>query len=325
MFDNFQQFNEAVAAQPKKTAAFHVGDLVKTAGYHYGSDRRGETFYAYRGGAILEIERVDVKSGKWHYTCKIVNGFLMKNNKFAANKPTTNYYKIVGFDKDFTKEGVDEFLKISKEAKFQAGDEVDIPEKTKLVKLKDDTSPDKSVVKHISHKIFSLAVYHTIQEGEPCYYIDNLGVIKESDINSKQNLSDGAIEALAKEIAKELKTETRINSNENQSGYQFGYQTFTIKMESNYSSLITGGFNINKENSLKFQEEMKKLINKYVTSESQKVFEKTVKFDAKLSDDRYDASINQKEIVNAARNLKINIDQVLHDKRGKINMKKFGV
>jgi hypothetical protein len=323
MFDNFQQFNEA-AGQPKKPASFHVGDLVKTTEFYYGSNRRGETFYASYGGAILEIESVAVKSGKWYYECKIVNGLLMKNEKRSASTPTknSNWYKIVGFDKDFTKEGVDEFLKIAQEAKFQSGDEVDIPEKTRLVKLKSEENvPNKSVIKHTSNKIFSLSVDYTLQEGEPCYYIDKLGIIKESDINLKQSLSPEAIEALAKEIAKELKTETKLDSNK----FQFGYQEFTIKMESNYSSLITGGFNINRENSLKFQEDMKKLINKYATPESQKAFGKAVKFEAKLSDDRYDASINQEEIVNAARNLKIDIDQVLHDKRGKINMRKFGV
>ena len=250
----------------------------------------------------------------------------MKNNKRSSSTPTTNttYYRIVGFDKDFTKEGVDEFLKIAKEAKFQAGDEVDIPEKTKLVKLKSEENvPDKSVVKHISHKIFSLAVDYTLQEGEPCYYIDKLGIIKESNISSKQNLSEESIEAVAQEIANKLKTKIKLDPDSDK--IQFGYQEFTIKMESNYSSLITGGFNINKENSLKFQEEMKKLINKYATPESQKAFGKAIKFDAKLSEDRYDASIKRADIVNAARNLNVDIDQVLHDKRGKINMRKFGV
>ena len=322
MINNFQQFNEA-AAQPKKTATFHVGDLIKTTEQpYYSSNRRGETFYSSYGGAILEVKSVEVKSGKWQYTCDIVSGLLMKNNKRSSSTPTSNsnWYKIVGFEKDFTKEGVDEFLKIAKDAKFQAGDEIDIPEKTKLV---NNNGSANVIAKHVSSKIFSLSVDYTIQEGEPCYYIEKLGVIKESDISSKQNLSEEAIEAVAREIANVLKTEIKLNTDSNK--IQFGYQEFTIKMESNYSSLITGGFNVNREDSLKFQEEMKKLINKYATPESQKAFGKALKFDAKLSDDKYDASIKSEDVVNAAKNLKIDIDKVLHEKRGKINMRKFGV
>lgn len=328
MFNNFDDFlNEG-----KKYPDFIVGDIVKTASYEY--DYGSSMYKAFNTicGAILIITEINQKSGKNYYTAKIEYGGFKNVQKRARYGTSYSDYMfkstgtVRGFAKDFTKEGVDEFIKILKasEPKFKLNDEISVSKGAeRFDKNKNATYTTPSYQKITTKTIKAIAVDQTIDREEICYILsDDTYAVSEKYLSSEVEVNDDQIAELSEEIGRILGAKIHNTSTNN-----IKYEVESL----DESSFIAKGkmYFKNMEDKQSFAKEFTKLAKKYANPEMKKVFGKSASAGvldmAKPSSEWSYPEIAKDKIVETAKNLGIDIPDFLEKRKGKISGKKFGL
>lgn len=328
MFNNFDDFlNEG-----KKYPDFAVGDIVKTASYEYSY---GSSMYKAANvicGAILIITEINQKSGKKYYTAKIeYGGFKNVQSRSRYGLSYSDHMfkgggNVNGFAKDFTKEGVDEFLEILKanEPKFKVGDEISVEKGAKRIdRDKNSSYTTPPYQKITTKKIKAIAVDQTINQGEICYILsDDTYAVPEKYLSSEVAVNDDQIVELAEEIGRILGVKI----------YKEEVNLIKYKAESiNETSFIAKGRIYFKEieDKQSFAKEFTTLLKKYSSPEMRKVFSRSASagiLDMSKSTSEWEyPELAKDKVVEAAKNLGIDIPEFLEKRKGKISGKKFGL
>lgn len=328
MFNNFDDFlNEG-----KKYPDFAVGDIVKTASYEY--DYGSSMYKAFNTicGAILIITEINQKSGKNYYTAKIEYGGFKNVQKRAryGTSYSDHMFKstgtIWGFAKDFTKEGVDEFIKILKanDPKFKALDEISVAKgAVRLDKNKNPSYTTPPYQKITSKKIKAIAVEQTLNTGEICYILsDDTYAVPEKYLSSETEVNDVQIIELSEEIGKILGAKI----------YKEDTNNIKYEVESiDESGFIAKGKMYFKtiEDKQSFAKEFVKLAKKYVDPEMKKVFSRSASagildMSKPVSEWSY-PELPKNKVVEAAKNLGIDVPEFLEKRKGNIAGKDYNI
>ena len=328
MFNNFDDFlNEG-----KKYPDFAVGDIVKTVSYEYDY---GSSMYKATNvicGAILIITEINQKSGKNYYTAKIEYGGFRNYQKRSRNYGSYSDYalkstgNIYGFAKDFTKDGVDEFLKILKkhDPKFKVGDEISVAKGAeRFDKNKNPSYTTPPYQKITTKKVKAIAVDQTINHGEICYILsDDTYAVPEKYLSSETEVNDDQITELSEEIGRILGAKIhKTNSNEIKYEIQSLDETSFIAKGKIYFRTA--------EDKQSFAKEFIKLAKKYVDPEMKKVFSRSASagildMSKPVSEWSY-PELSKDKVVEAAKNLGINVPEFLEKRKGNIAGKDYGI
>jgi hypothetical protein len=328
MFKDFDDFlNEG-----KKYPDFSVGDIVKTASYEYDY---GSSMYKATNvicGAILIITEIKQKSGKNYYTAKIEYGGFRNDQKRSRNYSSYSDYalkstgNINGFAKDFTKEGVDEFIKILKknEPKFKVGDEISVAKGAERFDRNKNPSYTTPVYQKITtKKVKAIAVDQTINRGEICYLLsDDTYAVPEKYLSSEVEVDDKQITELSEEIAKKLGAKI----------YKEDNNSIKYEVESlDETSFIAKGkiYFSTPEDKMAFAKEFSKLVKKYVDPEMKKVFSRSASAGvldmSKPTSEWGYPELSKTKVVEAAKNLGIDVPEFLEKRKGNIASKDYGI
>lgn len=328
MFNNFDDFlNEG-----KKYPDFAVGDIVKTASYEYNY---GSSMYKAANvicGAILIITEINQKSGKKYYNAKIeYGGFKNVQGRSRYGISYSDHMfkgggNVNGFAKDFTEDGVDEFIKILKkhDPKFKIGDEISVAKgAVRLDKNKNPSYTTPPYQKITSKKIKAIAVEQTLNTGEICYILsDDTYAVPEKHLSSETEVNDKQIVELSEEIGKILGAKI----------YKEDTNNIKYEVESlDETSFIAKGKIYFKtiEDKQSFAKEFIKLAKKYVDPEMKKVFSRSASAGildmSKPVDEWSYPELPKNKVVEAAKNLGIDVPEFLEKRKGNIAGKDYGI
>jgi len=179
--------------------------------------------------------------------------------------------------------------------------------------------------KFVHAEIQSLAVKQTIDIGKPCYIIRstepkyNHKIVEESDLQKDVNDKDSypaIMDAIADHSGVKIVTASDLQ-------YTLRGKQFNIREFFKPNSTIIFDDN---QNLKSFIKELSKLIEKYEFDDFKEMFKVEVKIDEDLSiNDRDYLTVMKRELPKIAMNLGIDLEKLLHDKRGTIQGKKFGI
>jgi hypothetical protein len=322
--------NEADSASANKPAQHEVNDIVMLKPGEYSgywsntasrSDFKASLYRPHETALIVKVVEKIVKNGKWFYLGKIVYGRYYSYGKRSSSGVYSTSYNLLFKDSNCEdKKETEDLLKILEKAKFNVGDDVNVPKGTEL-KDYDDT---KSTTTHdITGKINAISVNITNKSGEIYYIIDAVSsykAVKESDIEIEIKLSEHSEE----EIIKAIENKIKLSLEKKYDGWRvkFPYTIYETK------KLLPDHLHFSsKDNCDKFINELSELIEKYTKEQLELFPRKLPKPEDRIytTSDVWCPTINTNKITQTARHLNIDIKQLLHDKRGTIIGKKFGL
>lgn len=329
IFKNYREFGSVNEAR-SKFPAFKVGDFAIIGRDEYqefahknnlsGKWETYSKYGTYRSQGVL-CKIVEVNLEKKEYVAEFVDGIV----KTVYRGRSSGYYSVPNGNNrnlaylrvrqnQLTSEGVSEIQALLKKNEYQPGEKVSVK-----------VSGEKSVTREIQ----GVAIAKSIENKELTYVISGISnevkaslIEREIEINTPE-----AKELLAEEIAKTLKTKvdkiTGSGSNE-----EFVFDVYRLEGK----SVITGFLYFESEESrAKFCEELKKFIDKRLDSNLQKVMNggeaspvEVINVSPSMSS-WYRGNIKADKIVQAARNLGINVKAFLEKKRGQITGRKFNI
>ena len=328
LFANFDTFlNETVRT---KFPEYKVGDEVLLLGYHefqYSTKvpvTKWETYNKYatysETGAMGKIAVVDTE--KKEYVIEFIGGILKtiyrgrqgSNASYrTADKNLPLIYLRVK-QIDISTEGLPEIQKLLKANQFSSSEKVTVK-----------VSGEKSVTRNL----VGVSLAKTLENKKLTYLIDGVsGTVPINLIEKEINISDNvAQELLAEEIAKVLGTKmedikgTGLNR-------EFIYEIARLEGK----SLISGDLFFKNDNTrTKFEEDLQKFINKNLDKNLQRVMRGGESSEVKVIDVSsgmsiwYRGKISAEKVIQAARNIGINVKDFLEKKRGTIAGKKYGL
>lgn len=292
---------------PKKAAAFKVGDQV----IYNGNDGTAQLGYSKNrtrvyGPALCEVKKISTKGSSWIYSLEILEGMVLG---YARVSRGSAEYLYSGGDlespqKDLSTDDVKKFLDIIKDAPYKRHDKV--------------TYRDKTCT--ISH----IAISETLKTGKVNYKlktktgeysrpIDIAGFATPDDLTSEIEYGSEEKEIISEEIFKFLKIDTEERDND--------YDLLKIKTLE-LKDLGKIAFR-SKEDGEKFIEDLKKFINSRTEKDLQIVCDYQLN---SPSINNYSVpTMKKSRILEVARKLKINIQELLNKKRGRIGAKKLGI
>lgn len=328
LFANFDTFlNEAVRT---KFPEYKVGDEVLLLGYHefqYSTKvpvTKWETYSKYatysETGAMGKIVIVDTE--KKEYVIEFTGGILRTvyrgnrggygSNSTADKNSPLIYLRVKQID--ISTEGLPEIQKLLKANQFLSGEKV-------TVKI--------SAEKSVTRKLVGVSLTKTLENKKLTYLIDGVsGTVPGNLIEKEIDISDEvAQELLAEEIAKVLGTKMEETRG---SGLSRDFVYEIAKLEG--KSLITGElFFKNNNEREKFIVDLQKFIDKSLNKNLQKIMcdgesseVKVIGISSGMSS-WYRGKISAQKVIQAARNIGINVKDFLEKKRGAITGKKFGI
>lgn len=334
LIKNFDSFlNEAVRT---KFPEYKVGDEVLLMGYHefqYSTKvpvTKWETYNKYatysETGAMGKIVVVDTE--KKEYVIEFTGGILKtvyrgrrggagsyrtpEERRDSSIHLTPLYLRVKQID--ISTEGLAEIQKLLKANQFSNSEKV-------TVKVSGEKSVTRSIV--------GVSLAKTLENKKLTYLIDGVdGTVPVNLIEKEINISDNvAQELLAEEIAKVLGTKmedikgTGLNR-------EFIYEI--AKLEG--KSLISGDLFFKNDNArTKFVEDLQKFIDKNLDKNLQRIMRDGESSEVKVINVSsgmsiwYRGKISAEKIIQAARNIGINIKEFLEKKKGTIVGKKFGL
>ena len=209
-----------------------------------------------------------------------------------------------------------------------------LPEIQKLLKANQFSSSEKVTVKvsgekSVTRNLVGVSLAKTLENKKLTYLIDGVsGTVPINLIEKEINISDNvAQELLAEEIAKVLGTKmedikgTGLNR-------EFIYEIARLEGK----SLISGDLFFKNDNTrTKFVEDLQKFINKNLDKNLQRVMRGGESSEVKVIDVSsgmsiwYRGKISAEKVIQAARNIGINVKDFLEKKRGTIAGKKYGL
>ena len=325
MISNYRDFlNEAARS---KFPSYKVGDFVLTNGWvEFGWKSNltssWDTYTRYIAdsvaGALCKI--VEVNLEKKEYVLEFAGGIL--RSEYIRNSRGRSYSSEIGFDpsrkiylrlkkeSEVTTEGLAEAQKILQSLEYKPGDEVS-------VKISNE--------KTVTRKLIGVAIKASLESGKISYLISSIiGSVESSRIEKEVNLdSEEARNVLAEEIAKVLGTKIIEKTNS-----EFIYDIAKVEGK----ELITGVLYFNGDAAReKFQSDLQKFIDSKLDENLQKIMYKGESSQVKVKEVSstmgrwYKADIPVNKIIQAARNIGINIKEFLEKKRGKITGDKYGL
>lgn len=320
--------SEGSVTEPKKPAQHNVDDIVTlkhdTYSGYWMNDVRRSDFKASNNdiGLVVKIIQKIVKNGKWYYLGKIIYGGYWSWGKGSRAGSYSNSYHLLFNDSNCEdKKVTDDLLKLFKEAKFNIGDTVNVPKGTDCF----DEFKTTEITHDITGKISFISVNMSRKYNEICYIIDKVNPAKavlESSIEPEIKMDEHA----AEEIIKAIEDKIGLKLAKKWDGWivKFPY----IIDAANKKLLPEKLYFSSKENCENFIDELKNLIEKY-TKEQLKLFPRNIKTskdeNVVTTSETWCPSIDKEKITQTARHLDIDIKGVLHDKRGTIIGKKFGL
>jgi hypothetical protein len=328
-FDTF--LNEAARA---KFPEYKVGDEVLMLAYHefQYSGRipvaKWETYNKYStsrdAGAMGKIVEVDMVKKEYvvEFTAGILKtvyrgrssgGSYVTPGKDITDRERSKIYLRVK-QADITTEGLQEIQKLLKDDSLRTGEKVS-------VKISNDKSVTRSVV--------GVSLSKTIENKKLTYSIEGVSntvpidlIEKEIDVND-QNTQ----ELIAEEIAKVLGTKM-IDKSGSGLNTEFVYEVAFLEG----SKMINGHLFFKDDNAReKFVQDLQKFIDSKLDKNLQKVMLKGESSEVKVlgignsMSSWYKAKITAQKIVQAARNIGIDVTEFLEKKRGVITGKKYGL
>ena len=317
-----QDYREFINEARIKFPAYHVGDVLIIGGHHIGSyvefskaslisSQRSSIYATYTSqGVLCKITEIDLQ--KKEYKVEYIDGIAKevyrgrhKENYLNPNFKT--YLKVK--QNQLTEKGVSEIQELLKKKEFNAGELVS-------VKISQD--------RYVTREIIGLSISESIQNRELTYAIKDVTYyVKSSLIEKDVNIGmQEAEELLAKEIAKVLDTKL-VDEND----LYFSFDIYRLIG----SEIIEGSlFFRTAEERTKFCKDLQTLIDDRLDANLQKVMNDGELSSVKVRDiaagnKYYMGKITPKKIVQAAKNLGINIKEFLEKKRGQITGKRFNI
>jgi len=331
MIKKFESFiNEA--ARPK-FPAYKVGDEVLLMGYHefqYSTKvpvTKWETYskYATYGdtGAMGKIVVADIE--KKEYVVEFTGGILKTvyrgrsggQGSYRApderrDKDNPLYLRVKQID--ISTEGLPEIQKLLKADQFSSGEKVTVK-----------VSGEKSVTRNL----IGVSLAKTLENKKLTYSIDGVsGTVPVNLIEKEIDISDEvAQDLLAEEIAKVLGTKVKETSG---TGLNREFIYEIAKLEG--KSLVTGELFFKNDNEReKFVSDLQKFIDKNLDKNLQKIMHNGESSEVKvigISSSMsiwYRGKISAQKVIQAARNIGINVKEFLEKKRGRIAGNKYGL
>jgi hypothetical protein len=295
---------------PKKPAKYKVGENVMLTGREFSVETAmGKPKKSWpKGGVIATITKVESKGGKWFYTMKMIHGAFNVYYSTRGSGTTVTGKNVTAYQGELTQEGVEDFMKIVRKADYKIGEEVFFTSKT----------PQGEIAR--TSKIVEIDPKTTLEKGVPCYLIQGTwDAVPETDIHTEVEMDEAKEEILAEEIAKVTGTEiVKTNS----SNIEFDVKSFDMK------EAVSGLMFFKSEKDLaKFTKELREFIDSKLDPKLQSCMN-----DGKLSDIKYASNaswrggrIDKKNLREAARNLKIDVEDLFDKKRGTITGKNYGI
>lgn len=323
-----KKFDEFVNEARKKFPEHKVGDLLLAGNYHEFQWKNSvdstswETYYKYASskwqGALLKVVKVDIE--KKEYVAEFIGGILKtvyrgrsSGGSFLPYTDTNRkiYLRVKHSDK-LSQEGTSEALKFLENNVLKPREKVS-------VRLSKDRSVTRDVI--------GVSLIKSIEEKKLHYEIEGVsGAVSIDRIEKEIDVTDDtAVNLLAEEIGKI--TGAKIDEIKGSgSNTEFVFDTEELEGK----DLITGKLyfkNISEKD--KFCEDLKKFIESKLDEKLQKVMnggEASVVNVTNTSSSIWRRGIIKKsKIVQAARNLGINIQEFLEKKKGVITGKKYGL
>ena len=328
MIKKFESFiNEA--ARPK-FPIYKVGDEVLLLGYHefqYSTKVpviKWETYNKYatysETGAMGKIVIVDTE--KKEYVIEFTGGILKTvyrgrrggsgSNRTADKNLPLIYLRVKQID--ISTEGLPEIQKLLKANQFSSNEKVTVK-----------VSGEKSVTRNI----IGVSLTKTLENKKLTYLIDGVsGTVPVNLIEKEIDISDVVTQdLLAEEIAKVLGTKVEETSG---TGLNREFIFEIAKLEG--KSLVTGDLFFKNENEReKFVADLQKFIDKSLDKNLQKIMRDGESSEVKVIGISsgmgrwYRGKISAQKVIQAARNIGINVKEFLEKKRGAIAGKKYGL
>jgi hypothetical protein len=329
IFVNFDTFlNEAART---KFPAYKVGDLVIISKYHEFqwktnlSSKSWETYTKYvtssSGGMIGKIAAID--NEKKEYAVEFIAGVLRQD--YRGNRRSTPSYIIPNGtssnlaylrvkQNQLETEGIDIIQKLLKDDPYTPSEKVSVK-----------ISGEKSVTR----RLIGVSIAKSIENKKLTYLIDGVsGEIESKYIEKEISIEDEtSIDILAEEIAKVLKTKY-IDTTGTSSNKEYVFDIAKVEGK----ELIQGTLYFKNDSERdQFCDDLQKFIDKKLDKNFQKVMNrgessdvKVIKIGASMRS-WHKGTIYATKIVQAAKNLGINVKEFLEKSRGKITGKKFGL
>jgi hypothetical protein len=295
------------AGEPKRPPLYKVGDRVVAT----GDGVRVDTWNGWKHGwgkVYCEITSIEGKSGKWIYFMKMVAGYY---NVYASNRGGSEKFsnkEVKAPQANVTAEGSEEIEKFIKAAKYKTDDVVAYILNTPQGEL------------NRSGQIVGISIEDSLKNGKVYYAFKDLSNgVPESSIEEDITVDEAKENLIGEEIARLAKVEI---TEFKEKSIAYDVQAYDIK--DNVSGIM---FFRKPEDLDKFTGELQKLVDKYKDPVLQSTMNYGVPIDVKVTSNRSwrGGSIERKNLKNAAKNLKINIKELLDKFRGKLAGDKFGV
>jgi hypothetical protein len=323
MIKKFNSFlNEAARS---KFPEYAVGDLVIIGKYHEFqwksnlASKSWETYSKYATssslGMIGKIAAIDTE--KKEYAVEFVSGVLQSVYRGRSSSTTAvpdgKYAKLAYLrvkQNQLATEGLTEIQKLLKDDTYEPGEMVS-------VRLNGEKS--------VTRKLEGVSIMKSIENKELTYLIkDVTGTVKSSNIESEIDIKDDiAASLLAEFVAKTLGTTL-----EKEESTDFVFSVSKLEGK----DLVKGNLYFKDDSTRdKFCEDLQKFIEKKLDKNFQKVMnggESSEVFVTKIGASMYSwykGTIKKNKIVQAARNLGINVKEFLEKNRGRVTGKKFGL
>ena len=320
------KFNEFLNEARSKFPEYKVGDLVRANGYQEfqqkGNDDLKTEWDSYSKCASLSnlgmIGRIaNIDNEKKEYIVEFTEGLLQ--TRYRGRSSTGSYFAASGRSyktylrakaSQLTTDGLDIAEKALKEEKCKPGDSV-------IVKVTGEKS--------VTRKVIGIAINPTIEKRELTYQVEGIsGGVKSSIIEKEIDLKDEvAIKLVAEEIAKILGTKIQEDKS-----HEFIYEVAKLDGK----DMVTGTlYFIDDAAREKFTQDLQKFIDSKLDVKLQKIMnggESSIVKVKEMSSGTYSwykAGIAKSKILQAARNIGINVKEFLEKKRGAITGKRYGL
>ena len=317
MINNFDNFiNEAARA---KFPAYKEGDEALILGFHemrvswnnYPNIRWStyDKYVCYENfGAVVKILKVDLE--KKEYIVEGVTGVLTESpiRGRSGSKPKSPSKAILKVKQSMlSTEQLAEAKEFLDDRIFADNEEVSV----------------ELTGKSMSRKIVGIALGKTLETRKIHYLVkDVAGVVPEEKISKEVKVDENAIQLLAEEIAKVLDVKMEKDDS------KFIYDVSNAEG----NELIKGKiyFKSTSERE-KFESEMEKFLEKWMNKDFQKIMNNgevstvSVKKHGNSSYSWNKGELKQDKVVQAARNIGINVEEFLEKKKGSISARKFGL
>lgn len=339
MIQNFNDFlNEA-----KKPALYKVNDVVRVLGEKVSgkvNDYGKDDAFNSAGGMIVKIVEVSVKANKWFYKTELLYGAFTDYSRRGSRKST--FHTTSWFESELTETDVDKFMNIVKNVKYKKGDIVSINAGTPVVPFRESDGRIK-FSSTVTTTVQGICVNPTIDTGKTHYLIQSQstndlisGSVEESHLDKPTELEPEAVKMVAKAIAEKVGLDMEFKDESwTKPTFIFKAKSLKVTSDGSHNDLFkhpTFMFFQDSDSRTKFLEGLNTLVSKYVTTDMKQLTKHStnkpvvvnIKTDI-FSTVNDNIEIPLTGIADTAKDLGIDIDEILHKNRGHLQGSKFGI